>query len=152
MLIDTVAFRIEFCMDKIPVSDRWSSGHSETCFGCVSNEINSESRGCVCRWHQIESLVSKEPVDRDFSTSTLSCDSSAAEIPPVTVSVNFWYKGSPFQQQIGSTLSAQQRISVMRNIEKMLGVVLGSTEEVGVCHDALVLRYIGKNYRNCFLI
>nr|CAB3252828.1 hypoxia-inducible factor 1-alpha inhibitor [Phallusia mammillata] len=84
-------------------------------------------------WHQIESLASAEPYDHGFTddaASSCGSDTSDEDIPPVTVSVNFWYRSSPLPQQIEYPISAQQRVSVMRNIEKMVGAVMGSPDEV----------------------
>uniref|UniRef100_H2ZFW9 JmjC domain-containing protein n=2 Tax=Ciona savignyi TaxID=51511 RepID=H2ZFW9_CIOSA len=63
-------------------------------------------------WHQIESLLSRG-------------------LPPVTVSVNFWYKGSALPDKIEYPLTPQQRVSVMRNVEKMLAAALDDPDKVG---------------------
>ncbi|CAK8684185.1 hypoxia-inducible factor 1-alpha inhibitor-like [Clavelina lepadiformis] len=90
-------------------------------------------------WHQVESLKSLSPIDhklRDFSTTTSS--GSSGDIPPVTVSVNFWYRAAPLPATVKFPISAQQRVSVMRNIEKLLASALGSADEVGKLLSTMV--------------
>ena len=52
------------------------------------------------------------------------------EVPPVTISLNFWYRGAPLPEQLEHPLTGQQRVSVMRNVEKLLASALGSADEV----------------------
>ena len=91
-----------------------------------------------CRWHQVESLTGLHPVDHQLSNTSENAGSSSSdsadedeEIPPVTISLNFWYKAAPLPDQLEYPLTAQQRVSVMRNVEKMLASALGGTDEVG---------------------
>ncbi|EDO30815.1 predicted protein [Nematostella vectensis] len=49
----------------------------------------------------------------------------------ITTSVNFWYKAGQTPSEISFPLSSQQKIAIMRNIERMLGDALGSHTEVG---------------------
>ncbi|XP_018672432.3 hypoxia-inducible factor 1-alpha inhibitor [Ciona intestinalis] len=85
-------------------------------------------------WHQIESLSSDNAMDISrphSSQDSASIDDVMEGIPPVTISVNFWYRGSPLPEVIEYPLSPQQRVSVMRNVEKMLAAALGDAEKVG---------------------
>nr|XP_039272674.1 hypoxia-inducible factor 1-alpha inhibitor-like [Styela clava] len=72
-------------------------------------------------WHNIESLRS----------STQSNTFSHEVPPPVTVSVNFWYKAAAIPDRIERPLKANHKVAVMRNIEKMLTEVVGDPEEIG---------------------
>ncbi|XP_047487704.1 hypoxia-inducible factor 1-alpha inhibitor-like [Penaeus chinensis] len=73
-------------------------------------------------WHQIESLPNRGH----------------------TVSVNFWYKGGP-TERVEHPLKPQQKLAVMRNIEKMLLEALKDPAEVGPLLRALVIgRYTGQ--------
>ncbi|XP_038061273.1 hypoxia-inducible factor 1-alpha inhibitor-like [Patiria miniata] len=66
-------------------------------------------------WHHIESLLGGE-----------------------TVSVTFWYKTSRIPQTITYPLSPQQKVCIMRNIEKMLGEALKDPAEIGSLLHTLV--------------
>ncbi|XP_072050886.1 hypoxia-inducible factor 1-alpha inhibitor-like [Amphiura filiformis] len=48
-----------------------------------------------------------------------------------TTSVTFWYKTGTLPKQIPYPLSSQQKVSIMRNIEKMLSECLRNPEEIG---------------------
>lgn len=89
-------------------------------------------------WHQIESLTSLNPTDQQLpntsdtdGASTSSSSSQNDDVPPVTISLNFWYKSAPLPNQLQYPLTAQQRVAVMRNVEKMLAKALGDADEVG---------------------
>lgn len=66
-------------------------------------------------WHHIESLMRGGP----------------------TVSVNFWYKGGP--SSLEYPLKDHQKVSIMRNVEKMLFEVMEEPEDVGKLLEAMVL-------------
>ena len=90
-----------------------------------------------CRWHQIESLTSLSPTDQQLpstddgeSASTSSLSGKITDVPPVTISLNFWYKAAMLPNQSRHPLTGQQRVAVMRNVEKMLAKVLGNSDEV----------------------
>ena len=51
-------------------------------------------------------------------------------MPPVVVTVNFWYKAASVPEVTPDKLNGQQRVCVMRNIEKMLSTVLHDPQEV----------------------
>ncbi|XP_033643866.1 hypoxia-inducible factor 1-alpha inhibitor-like [Asterias rubens] len=55
-----------------------------------------------------------------------------------TISVTFWYKTTPISKTISYPLSAQQKVCIMRNIEKMLGDALKDPEEIGSLLHTLV--------------
>ncbi|KAK7502087.1 hypothetical protein BaRGS_00006839 [Batillaria attramentaria] len=67
-------------------------------------------------WHQVESVPGRG----------------------MTVSVNFWYKSAP-TEKIVYPLKPQQKVAMMRNIEKMITDALNSTEEVAPLMQAMVL-------------
>ncbi|XP_020616633.1 hypoxia-inducible factor 1-alpha inhibitor-like [Orbicella faveolata] len=50
----------------------------------------------------------------------------------ITTSVNFWYKAGPTPSHINYPLTAQQKVAVMRNIERMLGEALGDHRQVNL--------------------
>ncbi|XP_070544125.1 hypoxia-inducible factor 1-alpha inhibitor-like [Ptychodera flava] len=56
----------------------------------------------------------------------------------ITTSVNFWFKSGPTPREITYPLKAQQKVAIMRNIEKMLGEALGDPKEVGVLLQTMV--------------
>nr|CAI5821854.1 unnamed protein product [Callosobruchus analis] len=70
-------------------------------------------------WHHIESLLTGGP----------------------TVTVNFWYKGGP--SCLEYPLKDHQKVSIMRNVEKMLLEVLQDPKEVGpLLRTILMGRYV----------
>lgn len=56
----------------------------------------------------------------------------------ITTSVNFWYKAGPTPSQIDYPLTAQQKVAVMRNIERMLGEALGDHRQIGPLLNCIV--------------
>lgn len=56
----------------------------------------------------------------------------------ITTSVNFWFKAGPTPNQITHPLTAQQKVAVMRNIERMLGEALGDHREIGPLLNCIV--------------
>lgn len=61
-----------------------------------------------------------------------TCDS------PYSISVNFWYKAGP-TGRVTYPLQSHQKVSVMRNIEKMLIETLKDVDEVGAILRTIVL-------------
>lgn len=66
-------------------------------------------------WHHVESLLHGGP----------------------TITVNFWYKGGPTNLQY--PLQDHQKVSIMRNVEKMLLEVLQDPQEIGPLLRSMVL-------------
>ncbi|XP_071496649.1 hypoxia-inducible factor 1-alpha inhibitor-like [Diadema antillarum] len=63
----------------------------------------------------------------------------------VTISVTFWFKAGATPKQVEYPLTAQQKVSITRNIEKMLGEVLKDPNEVGpLLHLIVDGRYIDE--------
>ncbi|KXJ08276.1 hypoxia-inducible factor 1-alpha inhibitor [Exaiptasia diaphana] len=56
----------------------------------------------------------------------------------ITTSVNFWYKAGQTPDKISYPLSAQQKMAIMRNIERMLGEALGNHTEVGPLLNTII--------------
>ncbi|PFX14346.1 hypoxia-inducible factor 1-alpha inhibitor-like [Stylophora pistillata] len=56
----------------------------------------------------------------------------------ITTSVNFWYKAGPTPSQISYPLTSQQKVAVMRNIERMLGEALGDQNQIGPLLNCIV--------------
>lgn len=56
----------------------------------------------------------------------------------ITTSVNFWFKAGPTPSQITHPLTPQQKVAVMRNIERMLGEALGDPHEIGPLLNCMV--------------
>ncbi|CAG9829537.1 unnamed protein product [Diabrotica balteata] len=69
----------------------------------------------ICWWHHIESLLNGG----------------------ATITVNFWYKGGPTNLEY--PLQDHQKVSIMRNVEKMLLEVLQDPNEVGPLLRTMVL-------------
>uniref|UniRef100_A0A6P7F307 Hypoxia-inducible factor 1-alpha inhibitor n=1 Tax=Diabrotica virgifera virgifera TaxID=50390 RepID=A0A6P7F307_DIAVI len=69
----------------------------------------------ICWWHHIESLLNEG----------------------ATITVNFWYKGGPTNLEY--PLQDHQKVSIMRNVEKMLLEVLQDPNEVGPLLRTMVL-------------
>lgn len=67
-------------------------------------------------WHQVESVPERG----------------------MTISVNFWYKSAPTEKVV-YPLKPQQKVAMMRNIEKMICDVLVNVEEVGPLMQSMVL-------------
>ncbi|CAH0546820.1 unnamed protein product [Brassicogethes aeneus] len=75
-------------------------------------------------WHHVESLLSGGP----------------------TITINFWFKGGP--TNIEYPLNDHQKVSIMRNIEKMLVEVLQDPKEVGPLLRTMVLGRFTENINN----
>jgi len=85
-------------------------------------------------WHHLEILKCND-------------ESLSESYPPVNVSINFWYHTNPSPKTVTYPVSGHHRVSIMRNVEKMLSHALTDTKMVG---DLLKVLSEGRfDYDDC---